>query len=385
MLAIVLIASGCSRRTETARRRMAVLPAAVLVPDPSSEWLAAALPIVLQQDLATSSALVVTFVPNASTAYQLLATDILRPMVEFSNGAYTVRVTLSDAATQEDSQHLAEQVASERDLLPALDRLARKIDRSRATSFSTHNFDALREFSLAVLSSDPPARNTHLQAAIQADPAFGLAYIASVENNGAARVPASAPVQSFTPMDRARWEALQAHRLAAPMARQMEAEQNVLNLAPNSVEALESLGTHRFASGQINQGEQLLRRAISLSPANQSLAANLAGHLVLAGRSPDALQILRPLANQNPSILPSVALVELLAGNTKAADATFARFLGLVPAGSSAALALQSQWDQYKAPASSQSAPATAPRLPEFTDPNGPAAFQALKRSLQRK
>ncbi len=50
---------------------MSILPAAVLIGDPDLQWLATAVPVVLQQDLATSESISAAFVPDRINRLQL--------------------------------------------------------------------------------------------------------------------------------------------------------------------------------------------------------------------------------------------------------------------------------------------------------------------------
>jgi tetratricopeptide (TPR) repeat protein len=388
-LAAFLVATGCSRPAVSGPERIAVLPASVLVADPASEWLAAAVPVVLQQDLATSHSSVVTFVPSLSSAYQIGATTVLRPLVEARGNAYTFRLTRTDAATQQESQHWVEQASSSEQAIAALDRLAKRVD-SAASAFSSRSFTALHFFSLAILAPDPARRTANLTAAIQADPAFGLAYIAALENNTGSSTLPTPQAQSFTSLDRARWQAVSSRRAGASAQERVKEEKAVLQLAPNNVEAIELLGSALFETGEVQAGERWMRRAMELNPADQTLPLRLVQKLVAAGQFSRALEVLNPIAQSNGNLLPSVALLQLLAGKTQDANATFARFLNLIPAHSAPAQALQAQWERYKTAATEQLAPSpvigSAPlQLPDFADPNGPALFANLRRALQRK
>lgn len=401
--------------------RLALLPASVLIGDVDRQWISTAIPIVLQQNLATSEAFSAFLVPNPSAAYQAASTQVMRATVEERQGRFRIEATIASAETQQNTIVLQEEGPVSQGIIPLLNGLAKKLDPARAGRFSTHNESALKSFILAVSASDSATRSQCLEAAIHADPGFGLAQIARVENAPQPATLPPVPEDRFVPLDRARWQALSSRLHRQPLAEQAKAAAAVLQLAPNNVETLASLGTERFLQGNASEGQRLLQRAIELSPANGALPLQLAQGLVASGQFPAAAKVLAPLAAGNVNLLLSLALVQLLEGKTPEADRTFQRFISFLPANNPTTAAFAAQWQRFKT-ADSESLPPSEtvehwqavvqqsgetdlaaramlaaaleragqttqaqslnplPFLPEFTDPNAPVAFNTARR-----
>jgi cytochrome c-type biogenesis protein CcmH/NrfG len=130
----------------------------------------------------------------------------------------------------------------------------------------------------------------------------------------------------------------------APIATQASAESAVLGLAPNNLEALAELGWLSFLQGKPVDGERLLKKAISLSSQNLALQLQLAQGLVATRRFPQAVQVLEGLSATNPTVLPGLAAAKLLSGDAAGADATFARFVKLLPPGTPTRTFLEEEW-----------------------------------------
>lgn len=241
---------------------------------PASDWMGLASSFVLQQDLATSRTVLPLFAGDESSAYLSGATEILRLTLEQQGSKLHLSGSSFDLSSQRSRVVFEEDAAAATGLVGALERIAHRLDAAHAQQFSTANLSALKPFTEAAVSQNPQVRAQLLQTAVMADPSFGLARIALAETMGPAALKGVQP-QSFTPFDRARWDALAARLTNAPAEKQIETQQVILKLAPNNVDALALLGTLRFLSGNQPEGERLLRQAIGLNPANVSLKVQL--------------------------------------------------------------------------------------------------------------
>src|SRR5581483_302024 len=146
-------ASSCSHNTSGALQRLAILPANILIADPSSEWMRVAVPLILQEDLATSPSLIATAVNGESSAYETGASGVLRTTVETRQGRISVEAVITEMSTQQNREVIRVEGSSSNALLPSVNALAKRIDR-RASDFSTKNDGALRAFTAGAQSAN---------------------------------------------------------------------------------------------------------------------------------------------------------------------------------------------------------------------------------------
>lgn len=332
-------------------QRLAVLPAEVLIDDPANEWMRLALPLVLQEDLAVARNLLPFFAKDGSAAYAWQATEVLRTTIEVRNSTYYLQAVITNPQTQKNQQVLRAEAPAGAGIILAGNLLSKQIDTS-AREFPAKNSQALTTFTLAAETQDLPRRMQLLRNAVSIDPAFGLAHIALAESAAQAApqdLPAivaagKAQQQQFAPLERARWNALVARYSHAPLQQQAEAVAAILKIAPDNVDALGTLGVDRFLQGNAQEGEQFLRRAMLLNPANVNYSLQLANGLVESRRFGDAISILKPFGNNIPAI-PALAVAVLLQGNTKEASGIFQNMINVLPAGTPLANLLRSQWE----------------------------------------
>jgi len=315
--------------------RVAIQPANVLLPDPAAEWMRLAVALVLEQDLGSSASAAYSLVAGQSAAYQMQSTRVLLTTVEMRAGELSISSMLGNPGTLSNPRNVSTEAAPT-ELIPALDQLARQLD-PRATPFSTRNQRALELFAAGFFSADVQLKLSRLHEAIGADPAFGLAYIALADLQAAAKSPELANTlqlaalhrSSFTQLDKARFDLLQARYGQAPLAVQTSAASALATLLPNNGEALASLGSYFFLSGKVEDGEHALNRALQTNPANPRFRQQLAVGLLESRKYSAAAQVFESLA-QNPgnnAVLPQLASCLLLSGNAAGANDVFAKFL----------------------------------------------------------
>jgi cytochrome c-type biogenesis protein CcmH/NrfG len=333
----LIVLSSCSPKTSHSLQRLAVLPANVLIAAPASEWLRVAAPLVLQQDLTTSRRLFLSAVNDESAAYQIGATEIVRTTIENREGHISIQADLTTTATQQNREVIQVAGPSSAGFLPPLNALAKRLD-ERASSFSTTNDRALQAFTGAAEAQTLQSRAQLLTDALGVDPAFGLAHIVLAElavQAGPQNVPsvlanANAHRQAFTPIDRARWDALAARLSHAPLAQQANADSAVLQLAPNDLDTLAALGSVRFLQNDAQAGQRLFASALALNHTNLTLQRQLAEGLFQTRKFADAEKIFVSLDN-NPTVLPQLAVCILLEGDTARANAVFEKFIASRP------------------------------------------------------
>jgi Flp pilus assembly protein TadD len=328
---------------------VAILPANILISDPSSEWMAAAVPLVLEQDFSTSRNLISAAVDGESGAYQAGATTALRTTLENRQGRLRLQATITDLATQCNREVLTMENSGSV-LVPALNELAKRID-SGASDFSTKNDRALQAYVAAAQSPNPRTRVQLLSDAIRADTEFGLGYIALLEivaptgqeNIASVLASARSHENSFTPLDRARFEAVASRLTHAQLPDQAKAAEAVLRLAPNDVDTLASLGTVKFLEGDANGGQQHFGRALQIDPGNANLRQQLGIGLLETKRFSDAERVLGALSN-NPAILPTLATCILLEGDAIRANAVADKYFALQPVGDPYTVLFRGTW-----------------------------------------
>ncbi len=330
-LAVLVLYSGCSHEGDHRLQRLAILPVNVLIGDESAQWISTGLPLALEEDFATSPGLVATVVNDVSGAYQFGANAVLRATVERRQGGFHVEGSMTGMSTQRNLKTVDVDIPAS-GLLPFANAFAKRID-NRATDFPTKNERAFQMFAAALQSASLQTRMQLLNDAISVDPAFGLAYIALAQTAAQAN-PNSVPALlakaqehagSFIPLDRARLHAFAAQALHAPIARQEAGLRGLLQLAPNTLDALTGLGAISFIGGDASGGERLMTRALELSPGNVNVRQQLARGLLESRRFADAEKMLAGLDN-NPAVLPSLAVCILLEGDRARADTIAEQF-----------------------------------------------------------
>ncbi|HEX4229125.1 MAG TPA: tetratricopeptide repeat protein [Bryobacteraceae bacterium] len=304
--AALLFIASCSRTAGPAQR-IAILPAEVLVPTAGSQNMATAIPLILQTDLTTSRKWLAVMVPNESAAYQSGAKYVLRIVIEEHGQQIKLQGVLTDSATQKNHDVWTVNGPINAGFVTFGNALAKKMD-SSATIYSTKSDQALLAYVAAMQARQPQQRIKMLQEAVHYDPAFGQAYLTFVQTliqNGVQNFAplvkaADAHRASFTPLDQARFAAMQKQLSHAPLAEQATATQAVLKIAPNDVPALATLGSEKFLLGDVDATKKLLREALALDPDNLTIRKELADVLVNTGERKQGLALLAEYALQKP-------------------------------------------------------------------------------------
>jgi len=325
--------SSCSHNAGGSLQRVAILPANVLLNNGSSEWMSLGIALALEQDFATSPHIAAVLATSDSGAYQRGVTEVLRTTVDDASGVIHLRVTVTDLAKQRITSYGEVNLPSSAGMLAVVNALAKRID-PQCSDFSTKNERAWQAYTVAAGSANVQTRVQMLNAAVSADPSFGLAYLvlAEVLNQAGDRnlkpllSAAASHRDAFTPLDRARFAALSARASHAPLAQQANATAAVLQLAPNDVDALTTLGSERFLEDNAAEGEKLLKRALELSPDNVNVRAQLAEGLLEVRRFAEAEKLFSGIDNE-AAVLPQLAVCLLLKGDAGRANTVFSNYL----------------------------------------------------------
>lgn len=327
--------SDCAKKPSTIER-VAILPANLLMSDPGFEWLKLGVPVVLQHDLMTAQNLIPGFAADETGATQGGATRVLRTSIESRQGGLHIEATLVDPANHKVVRVESADASSASVLLPSLNALAKKLDAS-AVDFSTKSQQAWQTFAQAEGSTNPQQRFQFLTQALAQDASFGAAAVGAVDMIQPNRQADYKAVidgaknhrDSYTPFDRAKFD-MALNRLSnAPPADQIKSAQEALKLAPNDLEVLTTLGNYQILAGDTEAGEQALRRAAGMNPANVGLRASLARALMETGKYKEADGILSSIGNV-PAVYPDLATCVLLEGDKARADGYAEKFVNSV-------------------------------------------------------
>jgi tetratricopeptide (TPR) repeat protein len=331
-----LLVSGCAGKKKTVLRRMAITPTNVLVSNPAAEWMKLGVPIVLQQDLLSTRFTVPLLAASEANLGETRAQDILRSRVEDRQGRIHIKVTIVDVATQKVTHTEEEEASSTGTLIPALDKLAKRIDED-AGGFSTKNIDALKLLASAAQQRDSPKRADLLKNAIATDPNFGLGYFLLLEMLAPLGPPnyqsildqAHSHRRGFTPFDQARFDLISLQLSHAPLSQRIAAAEALLKVAPNDIDGLAAVASIRFLNGDVRGALEAINHAINLSPGNPNLKQQLAAGLVENKHFAEAETVLAKFDNV-PGTLPELATVILLEGDVARATKTAERFFSTV-------------------------------------------------------
>ncbi len=332
-----MLLSGCAGKKKTVLHRLAITPTNVLLSDPAAEWMKLGIPVVLQQDLLPTRFTAPLLAGSETNLGETGAQDILRTKIDEDQGKLHIEASIVDVATQKTTSTEEEEAGSAAALIPALNKLAKRID-SDAENFSTSNTDALKSLAGAAEQRDPQKRRELLESAVTTDPNFGLGYFLLLEMTAGMGPTVYKPIldeaqthhAGLTPYDQARLHLIALQLSRAPMTQRTAAAEALLKIAPNDIDGLSIVSGIRFLNGDVNGAVEALNRAIELNPGNPNLKAQLAEGLVRNKRFADAEKVLTKL-DKNPGALTELAIVILLEGDVTRANQTAERFLATVP------------------------------------------------------
>ena len=316
---------------------MVIVPANVLMSDPTAEWMKVGVPLVLRQDLMSAEFTAPAMINDEATAAQMGAQDILRLKIEDSQGKIHITATVVDAATQKTTSTADVEASSAATLIPAIDKLAKELDQT-AGEFSTKNTEAVKLLTAAGQEQNGQKRLELLKKAIATDPNFGMCYFLALEmlapagpdNYKDLLAQAKSHLANFPPYDKARFQLLDLQLSRAPLSQRTAATEALLKIAPNDVDGLSIISGVRFLNGDVDGGLAAINKAIQLNPENANLKGQLAEGLVQSKRFAEAEKVLAKF-DKNPAALAELATTILLEGDVKRATATAEQFITTVP------------------------------------------------------
>ncbi len=310
---------------------MAILPANVLIPDPSTNWMTTAIPAVFAEDLATSKQYAPVIASDDSSALLNNAKFTLRPVVDARMGRLQLSATLTDLATQRAVlvKEASGNVAA--GMLPLLNQLSKAIDND-ASPFSTANEQAFLIYAGAI-QMPAAQRPAPLQQAIAADPGFGIAYLLLLEalgpqNQAALRetaVQIQLHISQFTPIDQARAKAALDRLGQSLPAQQEQSLSRIVQLSPGDVSAMSSLAGLKVAQMHYEEAAVWVNRALQLEPRSVELLRQRAAIEFAKAKFAEAEKTLEGIGTSNPPVL-DMAACRLLEGDLPGANALFVQY-----------------------------------------------------------
>ena len=197
VLCFFFLAAGCSRNAEPVIERIAVLRFENLTPDRSLDWMGRAATEVVADEISAGrdvyvipSVTIHRFDPmlgghrplaaagisaESNQARLAGASRLIYGQISLVDGKLRISASEEDVTTRKILRGVSADGSSSTDLLSAADRIARDLS-PRVRPFSTHNLEALHEYSLA-LEAPPSDAGMHYERAVAADPNFGAAYV----------------------------------------------------------------------------------------------------------------------------------------------------------------------------------------------------------------
>ncbi|HWB96749.1 MAG TPA: tetratricopeptide repeat protein, partial [Bryobacteraceae bacterium] len=392
-LVLALYSGGCTRKPAGEVRRIAVLRFENLTSEPALEWMGRGLAEAVRAGLSgdagtyaisfnTLHSLDKALGPQpvaapgiAAEAQQALAsgaTRIVTGQYSLVRGTLRADVVERNLATGRTSLAFSESVPLREGAVSLAARIARRLsDTPRPPA--TRSDEALRQYALTFESPDPAARERALEQAVAADPGFGPAWTAAVElavarrdRAAAARWLARARAQRtrLAEFDRARLDLLasmfdgdpsrQAQALAtmsrlapadptiarslAQVALQqrrypdaLAAFRKALEIEPENIETLNSMGYASAVAGDLDSATQALRRYAQLRPRDANPLDSLGDVHLYLGKLAEAEQNYLQAHQKSPAFLDGATLLKaahtrLMTGEIGQADALFAKY-----------------------------------------------------------
>jgi tetratricopeptide (TPR) repeat protein len=251
--------AACSRARNPVER-VAVLPFENLSGDPALEWIAAAGPKILADQLlgdATSGS-VPTLAPALRDAYAASATRLVHGYFDKRRQSLHFEFAVEDSQTHKTLQTITGDGA----VLPVLDRLAKALD-AGAHPFSSANPDAVAAWGRG-----------QYENAVMLDPDFGTAWLSWAQSRSAAGDPqqavdiigrALAQSSLRSPIDRAELELLSATLRRDEPARQL-ALAGLAKFVPNDTALLRQLASQAMNARQFSQAAQFYQNILRIEP-----------------------------------------------------------------------------------------------------------------------
>jgi len=378
LCSLLLVISGCQKKSEGPPPRYAIARFENLTGDPALDWVARAANEYLSRTLThaldgpvlTTAALIRAGAGSVSNdrakATLAGATHLVSGYLEQVGGKLRLYAIDEDLSSRNDVRHISAQAAQP---LPALSQLAHEFSAS-ATPYLTANPEALKLYA-GVLDEPASRALPDLRAATQADPNFGPAWIAlidatllsgdrsatratiaeslthnldpidkatariqqaAMENDKSARLAAMRDLSSLTPADLLLLKSVAEYEISLGQFTQAAGEWRKLGQAdPNNRDAWNQLGYTLAWSGDLSGALDALKTYAARWPDDPNALDSTGDIYYLYGKFADAAAWYLKANQKGPQLLNSgdlykAAWAQFKAGDTKKADATFEQF-----------------------------------------------------------
>ena len=258
----LLALAACSRTPQRAVERIAILPFDNLTGDGALDWVSAAGPAMLAQELTGASRVLAVGAGTAGKAALEGATQLLHCTFTQRGGALEISYALEDAARH----RMVSTGSAPGTVLFAVSTLARTLD-SGAQPFSTPNADAAAAWG-----------HGDFERAVMLDPDFGAAWeswIAQVQQSGKADEAEALAERALarsslrTPLNKARIQ-LSSALLRKDETARVAALTELARLVPRDSSTVLALAEIEQRHRRFPAAEQLYRQALAIDPENAS-------------------------------------------------------------------------------------------------------------------
>lgn len=310
----MLLLAACSRAPQRGVARIAILPFNNLTGDAASDWVGAAGPAMLAEELAGASHVLAVPVNTVGRAALEGATELLHCTFTQRGGVYEIGYALEDAETH----RMVSTGSSKGAVIFAVSTLARTLD-AGAQPFSTANAEAVAAWG-----------HGEFERAVMLDADFGTAWESWIrqtqqagKTDDASKLAqqALARLSLRTPLNRAQIQLTSALLRRDETAR-MAALTELARLTPNDSGTLIGLAEIAQRQRQFSAAEEWYRRALVIDPANGTALNGLGYALGEAGHLEGAKKALEQYGQKPEQALNALdSLGEVHFMNGKFADA----------------------------------------------------------------
>ncbi len=333
----LLVLTSCSRKPEPADsgapRRIGILLFENLSGDVSLDWLGRAAASVISNQLAMPQSVVPVELASVRDAASANVNELVYGYFSVAGDQLRLTAQLRNPVTFQNGKLLTASGKLSAGVLPLIDLLARQISPA-AHPYATKNEVAARELFQGIVAPSQDESLAHLELALQADLAFGPAYLGKIQlllargdTNGAraALAQASQYEKSFSELERAKLGMMQASLGGSPADR-MDAFSRLVAAVPTDVQAMDSLANLQIAAKKFADAIKTYRTALKLEPANVVLWNSLAYAQAYSGDSTGALssvEAYRKLAPNDANVDDTLAEIHFLFGRFAEAERSF--------------------------------------------------------------
>ncbi len=179
LVSACLLLSGCGNPAPVPVDRLAVLPTENLSGDTSLDWISRAIPEIVTEELTGSPVLNPRHLESLNDAFLFRATRVLHSYFREQAGHIRIHAVIEDLGARRIRKEFSVSGALADGVLPLADAVAR-LAGIPARRFGTENPAAIRAYGEALAATTVEKRDSALDKALEADPAFSEAILAKV-------------------------------------------------------------------------------------------------------------------------------------------------------------------------------------------------------------